>query len=246
MKPLRKLNEEGLAEFEAWIAAGGEGTPPLDLLAGQTTSTPVPGVSVGKPEVANRYAFGQYLVDLLTPLNAAELATDRLLWSSLALLWFDHLCPPLGNGRKLDKMYRYVLSTDYRHYYRHLVRSPWQLVRDHGSNARLLLLPSTERPHPLRIHGEVLEQLGGRQSVLRSRSIIAEAALLFGDPVTGRPRPRVASKNIGGTVRRLGMVLRQFDLTFDVEDMPSGSLVDLLPQEFDRWKDKPKVPAEAA
>jgi hypothetical protein len=240
MKPLRKLNEDGLAAFEEWLAAGGEGKPPMELLTGQTTSSPVPGVSYSKPAVSDRYVFGQYLVELLSPLNAAELSADRLLWSSLALLWFDYLSPPFSNGRKLEKMYRYVLSTDYRHYYRHLVRSPWQLVRDHGLNARLLLLPSTERPHPLRIHGEVLEQLGGRQSVLRSKSIIAEANLLFADPATGRPKPRVASKNIGGTVRRLGMVLRQFDLTFDVEDMPAHGLVDLLPQEFSRWKEAPK------
>lgn len=239
MKPLRKLNDEGLAEFETWIADGAQGKPPLELLTNQTTSQPVAGISVGAPIVTDRYAFGQYLVGLLSPLNPSDLSADRHLWSSLALLWFDHICPPLASGRKLDKLYRYVLSTDYRHYYRHLVRSPWQLVRDHGVNARLLLLQSAERPHPLRIHGEILEQLGGRQAVLRSRSIIAEANRLFADPVTGRPRPKVASKNIGGTVRRLGMVLRQFDLTFDVDDMPDGGLVALLPREFDRWKPKP-------
>ncbi len=238
MKQLRKLNNEGLAEFEAWIADGGLGKPPIELLTYQTTSVPIAGVMVDKPVVTDRYAFGQYLVELLGPLNPADLSADRHLWSSLALLWFDHLCPPMATGRKLEKLYRYVLSTDYRHYYRHLVRSPWQLVRDHGPNARLLLLQSTERPNPLRIHGEILEQLGGRQAVLRSKSIIAEANLLFADPVTGRPKPRVASKNIGGTVRRLGMVLRQFDLTFDVDDMPDQGLIALLPREFDRWKQK--------
>ncbi len=239
MKALRKLNDEGLTEFEAWIAEGAEGEPPLDLLTSQTTSEPVPGITIGKPVVTDRYAFGKYLLELLEPMSAHDLSVDRHLWSSLALLWFDHLCPPLQSGRKLDKIYRYVLSTDYRHYYRHLVRSPWQLVKDHGENAKLLLLSTAERPHPLRIHGEILEQLGGRQSILRSKSIIAEANLLFGDPKTGRPKARVASKNTGGTVRRLGMVLRQFDLTFDVENMPPNGLMDLLPKEFDKWKEKP-------
>ena len=241
MKPLRKLNDDGLAEFEAWIAAGGIDKAPRELLTGPATSVPVPGIVVDKPAVSDRYAFGQYLVELLEPLNPADLSADRHLWSSLALLWFDHLCPPLATGRKLERMYRYVLSTDYRHYYRHLVRSPWQLVRDHGPNARLLLLSTSERPNPLRIHGEILEQLAARQGVLRSKSIIAEANRLFADPVTGRPKPRVASKNIGGTVRRLGMVLRQLDLTFDVEDMPDQELVNLLPREFDRWKQPPAV-----
>lgn len=241
MMGLRKLNDEGLTEFEAWIAQGAHGEPPLDLLKSQTTSVPVAGITVGKPVVTDRYAFGMYLQELLEPIGEHDLSADRYLWSSLALLWFNHLCPPMQSGRKLDKIYRYVLSHDYRHYYRHLVRSPWQLVKDHGENAKLLLLSTTERPHPLRIHGEILEQLGGRQSILRSKSIIAEANLLFGDPKTGRPMARVASKNVGGTVRRLGMVLRQFDLTFDVENMPPNGLIELLPKEFDKWKAKPNA-----
>ncbi len=239
MKGFRKLNDDGLAEFEAWIADGAPGAPPVHLLTNLTTSAPVIGVAIGKPVVTDRYEFGKYLLELLNPLDEHDLSSDRYMWSSLALLWFNHLCPPMQTGRKLDKIYRYVLSTDYRHYYRHLVRSPWQLVKDHGENAKLLLLSSSERPHPLRVHGEILEQLGSRQSILRSKSIIAEANLLFGDPKTGRPRARVASKNVGGTVRRLGIILRQFDLTYDVEDMPPHGLVDLLPKEFDRWKKAP-------
>ncbi|HEY5713012.1 MAG TPA: hypothetical protein VIT38_14050 [Allosphingosinicella sp.] len=245
MRVFRKLNDEGLDEFETWLAAGAPGEVPVHLLSGPTTSVPVPNVTLGRPETTNRYEFGQWLNAKLAAIDSVEISVDRHLWSSLALLFFDHICPPLAGGRRLDKMYRYVLSTDYRHYYRHLVRTPWQLVRDHGENARLLLLPVTDRPYPLRIHGEILEQLGGRQSVLRSRPLIAEASRLYSDPKTGRPRPRVASKNMGGTVRRLGAVLRQFDLTYDVENLGGGELLQLLPREFDRWKAEQAVPRAA-
>jgi hypothetical protein len=102
-------------------------------------------------------------------------------------------------------------------------------------NAKLLLLQSADNPYPLRVHGDILEQLGGRQSVLRSQSLISEANQLYADPKTGRPRRGVAG-NIGGSVRRLALVLRQFDLTFDVEKMPVGRLSEILPREFDRWK----------
>jgi len=238
MKVFRKLNDEGLDEFETWLAAGAAGPAPSDLLASPSTSTPVPGVILSQPQVANRFELGLWLNQVLEGLNLVELSVDRHLWSSLALFLFDQICPPFSTGRKLGKMYSYILSNDYRHYYRHLIRTPWQLVRDHGANSRLLLLPTTDRPFPLRIHGEVLEQLGGRASVLRSKSLIAEANRLFGDPKTGRPRARVASKNMGGTVRRLGAVLRQFDLTYDVENLDSGVLISLLPREFDRWSNK--------
>ena len=174
---------------------------------------------------------------MLAALDAARISNDRHLWSGLTLVWFDQLCPPLSTGRKVRQTYRYILSSDYRHYYRHLVRSPWQLVRDHGENAKLLLLPSVDNPYPLRVHGDVLEQLGGRQSVLRSQPLISEANRLYADPRTGRPRKGVAG-SIGGSVRRLALVLRQFDLTFDIEKMPEGRLSAILPKEFDRWKAK--------
>ncbi|GGJ52778.1 hypothetical protein CDQ92_15175 [Sphingopyxis bauzanensis] len=174
--------------------------------------------AVATVRLRDRQELGAYLVQLLEPLGPVKLSADRSLWTWLALYWFDPICPPLAGGRKPDKSYRYVLSTDYRHYYRHLVRSPWQLVRDHGDNAKFLLLPPQDQPYPLRRHGEILEQLGGRQSALRSQPLIAEANRLYASRLTGRPRKGV-SDNGRGSVRRLALVLRQIDLTFDVERM---------------------------
>jgi hypothetical protein len=233
---LRKLNEQGLDEFEAWIDDGAEGEVPASLLTDPATSTPVvPEIRVPTQITGSRFDLGKELVRLLAPLDATKISHDRFFWTSLALLWFDQICPPFSGGRKLSKTYHYVLSSDYRHYYRHLIRSPWQLVRDHGENARLFLLPSRDNPYPLRVHGEVLEQLGGRQSILRSPSLISEASRLYADRGTGRPKRGVAGSG-RGSVRRLALVLRQLDLTYDVEKMPDGRLVAILPREFDKWK----------
>lgn len=233
---LRKLNEQGLDQFQDWLDDGALGSVPISLITNPATSSVVaPEINVPTETFKDRHEFGSKLNEVLSPLDAATISNDRYLWSSLALIWFDQLCPPLSTGRKLRKTYNYILSSDYRHYYRHLVRSPWQLVRDHGENAKLLLLPSVENPYPLRVHGDILEQLGGRQSVLRSPSLISEARRLYSDPQTGRPR-RGAAGSIGGSVRRLALVLRQFDLTFDVEKLPDGKLTAILPKEFDRWK----------
>jgi hypothetical protein len=158
------------------------------------------------------------------------------LWTALSLCWFDQLCPADANGyRKVDKGYRYVLSSDFRHYYRHLVRSPWQLVRDHGENAKFLLLARAEDNHPLRRHGDILEQLGGTQSIIRSQSIIAAAASLYADPATGRPKRGAASKR-RGSIRRFARILRQLDLTYDPSHMSAKEFTALLPSEFDDWK----------
>ncbi len=237
MTRLRRLNDAGIEAFEDWLRDGAEGQVPRELLTSPQTSEPVdPAISISGTTFRDRQVFGEYLVDVLKPLDQIPLSSDRRIWTWLALHWFDLLCPPFSTGRKLDKSYRYVLSSDYRHYYRHLVRSPWQLVRDHGDNAKLLLLPPQEQPYPLRRHGEILEQLGGRQSILRSQTLIAEANLLYGSKLTGRPRKGVSGSG-RGSVRRLAIVLRQFDLTFDVEVMGDGKLINILPVEFERWKE---------
>lgn len=234
---LRKLNEEGMRRFGEWLGQGGSGPPPLALLENIETSEPL-SVSIlpSQRTFIDRFEFGGYLNNLLSSLDSATISEDRGLWTALSVFWFDQLCPSAANGtRVIEKEYRYILSSNFRHYYRHLVRSPWQLVRDHGSHARFLLLAPSESAHPLRRHGEILEQLGGRQAVLRSRPIIAEASHLYSDGATGRPRKGVAGSG-RGSVRRLALVLQQLDLTFDPESMMPGALLKLLPKEFDRWK----------
>lgn len=235
-QPLRKLNEEGVRRFRNFIQDGAAGPAPLELLANPETSTPLPKkILISKTRFSDRYQFGQYMNQLFNPLEPTLISHDQGFWSALAIVWFDLVCPLNNSGnRKPDKEYRYVLSPDYRHYYRHLVRSPWQLVRDHGKNAEFLLISPREQKHPLCVHGEILEQLGGRQQVLASKQIINAASMMYFDPKIGKPK-RGAAGSGRGSARRFGLVLRQLDLTFDPECMPDGNLLAVLPREFDRW-----------
>jgi hypothetical protein len=234
---LRRLNETGVAQFAEYLQQGATGGPPLHLLSHPDTSEPLAVTAkLVQRDYLNRYEFGRDLAMRLGSLDPSTISNDRGLWTWLALFLFDQLCPPAPDGkRKLDKQYRYVLSSDYRHYYRHLVRTPWQLSRDHGPNSRFLLLATNDGAAPLRRHGDILEQLGGTQSIIRSRPIVAEASRLYSDPLSGRPRKGVAGKG-GGSIRRFARVLRQLDLTFDPELMPPGGLSAILPDEFDGWK----------
>ena len=237
LSPLRKLNEEGIRRFAEYLRAEAHGPAPVGLLAGNETSDPISRELFPQDRVfTNRYEFGRYLVELLDPLGPAMISRDRGLWSGLALLWFDQLCPPDSAGNRHPKEhYRYILSDSYRHYYRHLVRTPWQLVLDHGDNARFLLISPKPQKHPLSVGGEILEQLAGRQSILRSRPIIAAANRLYLDPKTNRPRKGVAGRG-RGCASRFGLVLRQLELTYDPEVMSEEAFLAILPREFDRWK----------
>lgn len=234
---LRRLNDAGIARFSEYLSSGASGARPDHLLTHPDTSEPLAvSVKLAGQKYANRYEFGRDLVMRLGGLDVATISADRGLWTWLALHLFDQLCPQAVDGRrKLDKQYRYILSGDYRHYYRHLVRTPWQLCRDHGPNARFLLLATNDGEDPLRRHGDILEQLGGTQAIIRSKPIIAEASRLYSEPLSGRPKKGAAGKG-GGSIRRFARVLRQLDLTFDPELMPPGALSSILPAEFNGWK----------
>lgn len=234
--PLRKLNDQGIYHFRQYLLSGA-GPVPVDLLTNPETSEPFPHeIFPIRMNFANRFEFGRYLNDLLDPLDATAISRDKGLWTALAVTWFDLICPPNSTGqRKPDKEYRYILSSDYRHYYRHLIRSPWQLVRRHGELARFLLIAPTEHQHPLSVHGEILEQFGGRQQVLASQPIVAAASKLYFDDDKGRPRRGAAGAG-RGSARRFGIVLRQFELTYDPACMTEQHLIGLLPTEFNRWK----------
>ncbi|MDH2382842.1 hypothetical protein [Bradyrhizobium sp. CER78] len=236
-KRLRKLNDEGMRRFAEYLAAGASGDAPLSLLDNPETSDQlVPAVLVSEKVFDSRYELGVYLNSILGAFDAAVISGDRNLWTSLALLWFEQICPKGSDGlRDVMEEYRYILSGDYRHYYRHLVRSPWYLVRQHGENARFLLVASKQNNHPLSVHGEILEQVGGRQQVLASKPIIAAANKLYLDPSTGRPRKGVAGRG-RGSAHRFGMVLRQLALTYDPEIMSDEGLITILPDEFGGWK----------
>lgn len=236
-KLLRKLNDEGLRQFAEYIASGCNGSPPHHLLDGPGTSDPLRvAIVLVPPAFADRYEFGQYLVKRLANLDAAAISSDRHLWTWLALFWFDDLCPLRADGtRDVKEEHRYIYSNDFRYYYRHLVRSPWYIVRHHGENGRFMLMGSKQSDHPLSVHGEILEQIGGRQQVFASRPIVAAASRIYTEPETGRPRRGVAGRG-RGSAYRFGMVLRQLDLTYDPEAMPEDGLINILPAEFEHWK----------
>lgn len=241
---LRVLNDEGIRLFAEYIANGASGDAPVYLLQNPETSRPFSSdaIIVGSGDFPDRYQFGIYLRTLFSRFDPATIGGDRHLWTSLALIWFDRICPrkPDGN-RRPAKEYYYILSNDYRHYYRHLIRTPWFMVNQHGENARLLLIAPREHNHPLSVHGEIMEQIGGRQRVLASKSLMDAINRLYFDTKTGRPRRGLAGRG-GGSANRLGIVLRQLELTYDPDEMPNGDFLRILPREFDKWKRQAGVP----
>ena len=160
----------------------------------------------------------------------------RSLWSWLAAWYFDQLCETDTSGKRLlRKEYVYV-PQDERLYYRHLVRTPWYVVSQHGETAKFLLISTrTGDPAPLSRQSYLLDQLAARHFVISSPTLVGAAQRLYTDKFTGRPTRGAGAKG-GGSPRRLALIANQLALTYDTRNMPIENFLKLLPEEFSaRW-----------
>jgi hypothetical protein len=232
---LRRLNGEGIAAWCAWLQGRERGDPPRHLLDDRATSEPVfPATALLPRGFANRYEFGAHLVELLRGHEIARVRFEAGLWDWLSLHYFDLVCPvdPAGK-RRVGEAVRYAFDVaNHQKRARHLVRTAWSLVQQHGESARFML------GGPPHVHGDMVEQLANRQEIIGSRSLIGAASLLYWEEERQTFKVGAATRESrrGGTVRRLIDIAMQFKLTYDLDSMTPEQILELLPPEFDRWR----------
>ena len=180
-------------------------------------------------DVSTRWHLGGWLVRTF---GVFEDRMDSGAWSWLALHLFDVLCPVSDGTRKLREDARYLLEAgDYRKAYRHLLAGPFLLMQAHRGepdSVRGLLATSPDAP------GEVYEQLAARKYTVTSPAVVAVATRLYFDQSSLKLK-RGAGGSAGGSPRRLSEVLQQFDLTYDLQEIPTDRLLGILPTEFGRF-----------
>jgi hypothetical protein len=232
-----RFTRAGLGEFVKWIRSGAPGILPIELLDNSSFAERLPGeIAMPTAHFLDRYEFGVALVQLLDSQDQQTVSFDQGLWSWLAAFFFEQLCPRDDDGKRaLRKDYVYALSES-RTYYRHLVRTPWFLVKTHGERCRFLLVTRAGDPAPLSRQSYLLDQLAARQFVISSPSLIGVAARLYSDQRTGQPT-RGAGARGSGSPGRLALIANQLSLTYDIHDMPVDRLMKILPEEFGaRWR----------
>jgi hypothetical protein len=93
----------------------------------------------------------------------------------------------------------------------------------------------------LHVHGEAAEQLGAYQDVITCKPLIATIGSLVWD--IDRARLKRGFGGSGpGSARRVQVVAKQFGLTYDLHSIRPEQILDLLPREFDRFRDRPVGP----
>lgn len=236
MTTIRILSDSGLQRFKEYIAAARVNSslpPPVEMLEDGKFSEPFsPTVDVELQQFANAYEFGVYLSNALSTCEQREISRNHALWSWLALLFFDEIAKPNSSGqRKILEEAVYVLDQrfSFQRYYRHVVRTPWLAVRKHGEIAKVLLMASGGGTRT-----EVNEQLGAHPDLFSCSNIMAAAYQMYFDIGAQKPKRGTSGKG-AGTPRRLAAVVRQLQLTYDLEDCSSDDFLRLLPKEFSRW-----------
>lgn len=232
----RKLNDEGMLEFERFIEAlraGGKQNTPNFLLSDPRMSEPLDDpVDLGESEFETRYDLGIHLVKGLSAVDTQPLIGDSGFWSGLALYWFDQLCPAKTDGsRKPAKAYNYILSKDYKHRPRHSIFTTWQLVDKYKEDSRFLLSKG------LNVRGELIEQLMARQYLLSCEGVMRAASKLYYDREKKTFKRGASGRESPGCVSRYVNWLKQLEVNYDLFSMSADDFISLMPPEFDRFKE---------
>lgn len=231
---VRRLTDSGVNEFESWLQSVREGArtvPPLGLLTDEAHSEEMEfSAAVEDRAFVTRYDLGEYLGSVFRDVDPTTISRDTGLWSWLALFYFDQLCPHSADGQRAPReTYSYILSSNFRHFPRHAIRTTWDMVSRFGEDVRFLFSKSLDQ------RGEIIEQIAARQEFFTCETVIRAASLLYND--TERKTFKVGAAGRGaGSVARYIKVLQQFQLTYDLYALHGQEIVNLLPKEFEKYK----------
>lgn len=237
----RRLNSDGIHLFRTWLDAGGNGTPPAQLID-DTLYTDIAYEVTVDPEAvfSSRYQFGTYLCNQFKDLDFQELLgrENDGLWAWLAIIYFKQLVQ-----KKVQKYWNYIVihaGSAGSLAYRHAVRTSYELAYIHGEKATICL------GVPMHTWGEMAEQLASRQTLAHNRGFFDAAYDLYvkgsklirgASSKPKKPKDRELGDTTGfGSVRRLAIALQRLDLTFDTDIMASAALISVLPKEFNKLK----------
>lgn len=174
----------------------------------------------------------EYLFPIIDSLALDDLNRRVALWTWLAAYFFESICPKDETGkRKVNDTPLYILSIDeWGRFYRHLIASPYFMKKELGEISKFYLVGKSS------VHGEHFEQLAAQQEYATSKGIIEAALKLYWDNSTQDLKRGARGKNSSkGVVRRFTSVLKQLDLTYDLNSMSGEKIIKYLPNEFDHW-----------
>ena len=140
---VRRLNESGLNKLGDFLEEARQANSPVelpsDLIDSPLTSGGLNTAAIvePQPQIQTKLEMAKYLRIVLGGVDQSALLGDRGVWAWLGLFFFDNLCPVRSNGqRRVLRDEYYVLQTDYKKYYHHLLRTPYFLYQSFEEKSR--------------------------------------------------------------------------------------------------------------
>ncbi len=237
----RKLNAAGMRRFESFIQAyrRGDHYPSADEILFSGSLGTDSGKAGFDPEclaLDSRLDFAVSIDKMLRgcSVDKADSSMPEF-WAWLTLAMFDRL--KLCKGKKPGELAIWYPQSAWRRFYRHVLYGPWRVYKLHANRPELVqpLLQGK-----VTTHGEFYEQIASYQDLVQSAGVLGAARSLYWDDAAGALKPGHAIKGedgeATGSVRRFSAVVQQFAMTWDIIDISSKELLELLPEEFDKWK----------
>lgn len=238
---LRRFTKEGIHVFREFLAKARlqpDIDVPSDLLEHRSwTEVVVPEIQIASSHFETKGDAARYLSQILKPLKEDEVVNDAGLWTWLALLFFDSICPIENGSRSVKNDYYFIYEPrNMRHFYRHLLFVSWQVLRLAPRHNRLFL---TARLNSL---DKVTERVMSRLYLTRIPCIFEVLDRLYWDPARGRHRQGITSKDVrpGDLNHRFPLRIRQLEMTYDLMSLSADQLIELLGDEFSFARPKPR------
>ena len=235
---IRRLNDSGIEEFAKFLDSQTTDYPepyPGKLLTDPERTQKLPNsIPIDRIPFERRFEMAEYLYKLIPETGIRDPERDAGLWTWIALYWYEQLCPIDKNGKRLTRERARLVAnvtSSYRSY-RHLVLGPFLIFAAHEDDPhRAMCLLYTPPNAP----GELVGQIASTQLLAQNRAIVGAATKLYLDR-NNNLRKLAADKLAGGSARRLRAIVGQFDLTYDLFSLDEKRFLNLLPKEFNRFK----------
>lgn len=235
---LRRLTASGIAAFRGYLAglrSGSGETPPYQMLEEDDYAVPAyDEIVVEERLFSSRLDFAKYAQGIFSKIEPDELLNDTGVWAWLSLYYFEQVCPLRSDGlRSPGRDYRHIPEPGFRYGHRHLLSGAHLVYTIYGLGdyPGVFLLYSA-----LSNESQIYHQIVSRQNLAANRVVVEAAGRLYFDKKTRRPKKGAFQTNRPGALHRFVALIQQLDLNYDLYSMEPFEILDLLPAEFDRWK----------
>jgi hypothetical protein len=203
-----------------------------DLLEDNTYSVLLQqNIEIKASSFTSSFALGKYLNALLNDVENTKLMNDIQLWNWLSCFYFDLITMNKKSGkREIGEVKRYILDSSSVNFYKHHIFSSWYFFNLFQDRSRIILNT------PVWSIGKVSRLIANNKYIINYPELIELIYDLYWDFNSSRSKKDYLNEKIPGNITRFTTVINQLMLTYDIFSLSANEILDLLPSEFDKWK----------